>query len=180
MQSEIVSFDRPMLTEACRLVRQAFGDAEGENEGRVISELVEQLVMTTDPGDLKGFVSLLDDNIVAVVFFSRLSVPEGQRIFMLSPMAVATKWQHQGLGSNLIRHGLHNLWNNGVALVVTYGDPAYYGRFGFKQILSSTLCPPWPLSQPVGWQAVSASGLDIEPMEGQTTCVAAFNNPAYW
>lgn len=180
MSIEIQPFEPIMRRDVCRLVQQVFDEADGEDEGRAISELVAQLVDKTDPQDLHAFVSRHGGEIVATVFFSRLSLPGKTSMFLLSPMAVATRCQQQGVGSALIRHGLQTLWDNGIELVVTYGDPAYYGRFGFKQISTSTLCPPWPLSQPIGWQAASASGLDIAPLQGRTTCVAAFNDPVYW
>lgn len=50
----------------------------------------------------------------------------------LAPLAVAPEAQGRGIGSALVRAGLKVCAEGGVDGVVVLGDPAYYGRFGFK------------------------------------------------
>ena len=50
----------------------------------------------------------------------------------LAPVAVLPEYRRQGIAANLIRVGLEQCKERGVGLVIVLGDPAYYGRFGFK------------------------------------------------
>ena len=52
--------------------------------------------------------------------------------FGLAPLSVSPKHQHQGIGSALIGAGLARLDELGAQGCVVLGDPAYYGRFGFR------------------------------------------------
>jgi predicted N-acetyltransferase YhbS len=50
----------------------------------------------------------------------------------LGPLAVVPERQGQGVGSRLVRSALEHLSGLGAAGCVLLGDPAYYGRFGFR------------------------------------------------
>ncbi len=50
---------------------------------------------------------------------------------MLSPLAVIPERQREGIGADLVRHGLDLLDKHAVPLVFLEGDPAYYSRLGF-------------------------------------------------
>lgn len=52
---------------------------------------------------------------------------------VLSPVGVIPQRQHEGIGSALIRHGLHLLDQRGVPLVFLEGDPGFYSRLGFRR-----------------------------------------------
>ena len=39
----------------------------------------------------------------------------------------------------------------GIDAVLTYGDPAFYGRLGFRPLDPRETAPPFPLSMPQGW-----------------------------
>ncbi|MCP8689867.1 GNAT family N-acetyltransferase [Marinobacterium sedimentorum] len=71
--------------------------------------------------------------IVGHIAFSPVTV-EGQACgwFGLGPVSVRPERQGQGIASQLIRQGLRNLEARGAEAVVLVGEPAYYGRFGFK------------------------------------------------
>jgi putative acetyltransferase len=56
---------------------------------------------------------------------------------------VLPRWQRQGIGSALVRHGLALCRERGISAVVVLGDPAYYGRFGFSPALARGLKTPW-------------------------------------
>lgn len=157
-----------------------FSASEGADEGAVIGELVRGLLAGTDSADLQGFVLLADDQPIGCVLFSRLWFESGEEVFLLSPMAIHPDFQNQGLGQRLIRHALQTLETHGVELVVTYGDPAFYSKLAFKPVSESEIQPPYPLSQPMGWQACSLAGTGDLKLKGQARCVAAFQNPAIW
>lgn len=52
--------------------------------------------------------------------------------FGLGPISVAPEWQRRGMGSLLMREALQLLRARGAAGCVLVGDPAFYGRFGFR------------------------------------------------
>ncbi|TNF34849.1 MAG: N-acetyltransferase [Gammaproteobacteria bacterium] len=163
------------------LFTDVFSASEGDAEGRRIGQLVSALVAGTPPQDLLGYVArAADGNIVGCIFFSRFWVPDGQTAFLLSPVAIATPVQGTGIGQQLIRYGLQQLASLGVALVFTYGDPAFYGKTGFMPISEQIVAAPCAMSQPEGWLAQSLDGRPVAPMHGATRCVDALADPQYW
>jgi putative acetyltransferase len=81
---------------------------------------------------------------------------EGSRetLALLGPLAVMPDWQRLGVGSGLINQGFQHLKSLGIAQVMVLGDPAYYGRFGFKP--DRIVLPPYPMphSWLDAWQSV--------------------------
>lgn len=75
-----------------------------------------------------------DDGIViGHIAFSPVSLSGGEgRWYGLGPLSVVPDRQGKGTGSALVREGLNELRTLGAAGCVLLGDPAYYGRFGFR------------------------------------------------
>lgn len=69
--------------------------------------------------------------VVGHVVFTRLSV-RGAPALALAPLAVDPSTQRRGVGTVLVEEGLRRAVAAGESLVVVLGDPAYYGRFGFR------------------------------------------------
>lgn len=80
-----------------------------------------------------SLVAERDARLVGHIAFSPVTI-DGRpgAWFGLGPLAVAPHWQRQGVGASLVRHGLQQLREQGAAGCVVLGDPAYYGRFGFR------------------------------------------------
>ncbi|MEW6444836.1 MAG: GNAT family N-acetyltransferase [Pseudomonadota bacterium] len=163
-----------------RLFTSVFSDSEGEAEGALIGRLASALLETTDEHDLFNFVAEVDGKIVGSVFFSRLSFEDAIQAFILAPVAVLTDYQGQGIGQALIRHGLDELRTCGVRVVLTYGDPRFYGKLGFQPVSHHVIRPPFELSLPEGWLGQSLDDAPIESLSGCCGCVAALNDPVYW
>lgn len=157
----------------------AFTDSEGPEEGKIIGELVANMIRKTPSNDLIGFV-MIEDGLVGAVFFSRFVLPVNKKAYILSPMAIATSLQRQGLGQQLINHGIDALEEESVEILLTYGDPHYYGRFGFETISEQIIESPQPLSFPHGWLAQSLSNEPLVEMPGETRCISALDNAVYW
>ncbi len=51
---------------------------------------------------------------------------------LIGPMAVLPEFQSQGIGSALMKEALQLLRSAGMNGAALVGDPAYYGRFGFR------------------------------------------------
>jgi putative acetyltransferase len=55
------------------------------------------------------------------------------RVAGLGPMAVTPSRQRNGIGSELVLHGLEECRREGYEAVVVVGHPDYYPRFGFRR-----------------------------------------------
>ena len=163
------------------LFESTFGASEGTEEGRLIGTLVKNLLETTKREDRAVFTAREGDVLAGAIIFSRLAYDEDARdVFLLAPVAVETGRQGQGIGQALIRHGLAAMRDRGADVAITYGDPAYYGKVGFRPIGEDMAPPPQPLQQPEGWLAQSLTGRPLDPLKGRARCVPAFDDPAYW
>jgi predicted N-acetyltransferase YhbS len=101
-------------------------------------------------------------------------------MFILGPLAVQTERQGEGVGQRLIHYGIKELKERGIRILVTYGDPSFYSKTGFKQIDEGIIEPPLKLSQPEGWLAQTLDGSPILKVEGKCSCVSALNDERYW
>jgi putative acetyltransferase len=61
----------------------------------------------------------------------------------LAPLAVRPDRQRRGVGAALVRAGMGACSKAGVAAIVVLGEPAYYGRFGFRSETASRLRAPF-------------------------------------
>ena len=71
--------------------------------------------------------------IVGHAAFSPVTIAgEAQGWYGLGPLSVSPARQREGIGSALVRGGLERLAGERAAGCVVLGEPAYYGRFGFR------------------------------------------------
>ena len=99
---------------------------------------------------------------------------------ILSPMAVSTARQGEGIGQSLIGHALEELAREGIDVALTYGDPNFYSKVGFKPVSLAEAAAPLRLSYPEGWIGQAITGGSFEPLKGTCACVPALNDPALW
>ncbi|MDA0149599.1 GNAT family N-acetyltransferase [Vibrio sp. LaRot3] len=183
-----MKFSRYLATQTSQIEQlflDTFADSEGAEEGQVIAMLVKDLFVKTASHDLECFVAISEDEQImgAIVFTpldNEVDSNERERMCLLSPVAVSTSVQGQGIGQALINYGLNQMSKAGNFIAVTYGDPSFYSKVGFKQIAESIIPAPFPLSYPNGWLAVSLTGSNITPVSGTTRCVEALNDAKYW
>lgn len=62
----------------------------------------------------------------------------------LGPIAVAPESQARGVGTRLVTEALNALQSAGAAGCVVLGEPAFYGRFGFKPAAPFLILPNVP------------------------------------
>jgi putative acetyltransferase len=104
-----------------------------------------------------SLVATVEGRAVGHVAFSPVTLSDGtEGWFGLGPVSVLPGLQRRGIGTALIQEGLARLRATGAAGVVLVGDPAYYGRFGFRHRPELTLAdvPPavflaLPLAGPI-------------------------------
>ena len=118
--------EKPEDTSAIRIVlEQAFGQPE---EADLVDLLRARQAVTL------SLVAVRDDQIVAHILFSPVTVESGDQSFGgigLGPMGVLPEYQGQGIGSQLVQIGLERCRQAGHAIVVVLGHPEFYAKFGF-------------------------------------------------
>lgn len=163
------------------LFSATFTASEGTDEGDLIGTLVSKLLGSTQPNDIYVFTAIDEGEIIGGAIFTRLLYADDTRsVYILSPMAVATNRQGEGVGKALLNHALAVLRDDGVAVAITYGDPTFYSKVGFLPLDKDTAASPLPLSVPMGWVGQSLTDKPLLPLKGKCTCVSALNDPAIW
>jgi len=173
-------YESSSAIEIKELFTSVFTNSEGQAEGNLIGNLAFELQGTTNPEDIFGSVARDGQTIIGCIFFTRLKFEVQINAFILSPVAVATQYQNQGIGQELIKFGINYLKKNNVELLITYGDPNFYAKIGFKHISENIIKAPLKLTYPTGWLAQSLVSEHIEQIKGKSICVGALNDQQYW
>ncbi|MDT0681617.1 N-acetyltransferase [Roseicyclus sp. F158] len=163
------------------LFKDAFTASEGEAEGDLVASLVTGMLSSVAQDDIFVSSAIDDGTLVGTVIFTRMDYTEDERtVFILSPAAISTRRQGEGIGQALLSHGLNTLRKSGVDVVLTYGDPNFYSKVGFETITEEIARAPLPLSHPEGWLGQSLKTEALKPLQGAPTCVAPLNDPSLW
>jgi putative acetyltransferase len=163
------------------LFATTFTASEGPDEGALIGGLVRDLLAATPAEDIRVFCAEDEGNTIGAAIFTRLTYSDDPHIvFLLSPMAVAPQRQRKGIGQALLSQAFEALRSEGIQIVITYGDPNYYGRVGFMPITEDHARAPLPLSLPHGWIGQSLTEEQMPALQGPSTCVAALNRNNVW
>jgi putative acetyltransferase len=81
---------------------------------------------------LLSLVAERSGRIVGHVAVSATTIGEQGDWALIGPMAVLPGFQSRGIGSALMEDALRRLRSAGLNGAALVGDPAYYGRFGFR------------------------------------------------
>jgi len=173
-------YQTEQIADIQNLFRDTFTDSEGEKEGQIIGKLAFEMLSTTPAKDLYCFIASDQQQLAGSIILSRLVFETGITAFILAPVAVATTYQKQGIGQQLIQFALDQLKNDDVELVVTYGDPRFYSKVGFKEVATNTIPAPFDLSMPEGWLALSLKEQQLPTITGSVSCVPALSKAEYW
>ncbi len=166
--------------EIVNLFRSVFTASEGEEEGKLIGVLATELSSEIDNQDIICIGTFQDGVLIGSIFLTRLVFSGNFQVYMLAPVAVSTEYQSKGVGKDLIAYGLNELRRRDVDVVITYGDPMFYSKIGFKSLSETIIKAPLKLSMPEGWLGQSLTEEPIPTIDDRPNCVEAFNNPAYW
>ncbi|WP_312820989.1 N-acetyltransferase [Brevundimonas sp.] len=120
------SADRAAIHSLTQLAFQGHPHSDG-SEPRIIDALRDAKALTI------SIVAELEGQIVGHAAFSPVEWNSQPGWFGLGPVSVHPELQGRGIGQKLIDSGLEQLRVIGASGCVVMGDPAYYGRFGFKQ-----------------------------------------------
>lgn len=153
---------------------------EGES-GLIANLAVDLLSLETTPVTL-SLVAESEGSAVGHVAFSPVAFLESESVqgHILAPLAVNPARQKSGIGSALVEEGLRRLSATGTSIFFVYGDPKFYGRFGFRGDAAEPFTPPYDLKYPFGWQAITLDELLARQCAGPIACVSALCNPELW
>lgn len=79
-----------------------------------------------------SLVALAGPEVVGHVAFSPVRLTGSDAGVGLAPVAVLPAFRRRGVAAGLIREGLARCAASGSGFAVVLGEPAYYGRFGFR------------------------------------------------
>ena len=153
---------------------------EGERE--IVSNLAIRLLSEETTPQTISLVAEADGAVVGHIAFSPVTIKYNEvwKGYILAPLAVKPEYQKRQIGSKLIESGLEQLSTMGVHALFVYGDPKYYGKFGFNAELASSYSPPYELQYPFGWQAMTLNkGISTESTV-QISCVDPLNDATLW
>lgn len=159
-----------------RVHLEAFGEDEGEENYRLVDELLED--STAMP--ILSLVAERSNRIVGSIIFStiHLEAAEGVGAYILCPLAVLPQCQGAGIGTLLINRGLKILRDRGAELVMVLGDPNYYTRTGFKT--NHGILAPYELHYPDAWMGLELTEGALHRARGKIRCALSLNSPEYW
>lgn len=161
-----------------KVIETAFSD----EENKVIMSLVADLAKEITVSSIKSLIAEKDNQVIGYVSYSPIFLKSDSSIsgYILAPLAVSPDHQKQGVGSNLINSGIDMLTKDGVGVLLVYGDPDYYGRFGFKEEVGRSFVPPYPLEYLFGWLGMTLNDTAIPNTPIKFGCVTALSKPDMW
>jgi len=156
---------------------QAFDISEAE----LVAKLAADLLSEKSIPETLSLIAIEDDLIVGHIAFSPVYLVKSQEFVatILAPLAVLPSYQKNKVGSSLIKFGLKLISNSGESLVLVYGDPNYYSKFGFNSELAKSFIPPYKLQYPEGWLVLNLNDT-VLPLGGKIDCVGPLNYPDLW
>lgn len=115
--------------EIAEITRAAFQRRFGAGDG----EAALIAALRADGDVVVELAALEAGAVVGHAMFSRAAAePALCHLAALAPVAVRIDRQGQGIGDSLIRAGIAFCRDKGIEAAIVLGDPAYYGRFGFR------------------------------------------------
>ena len=163
-------------------VREVHLCAFSEGERQMVSTLAVNLLSEETNPETISLVAVADGAVVGHIAFSPVIINNNKSWigYILAPLGVKPEYQKRQIGSKLIKSGMERLSKMGVNVVFVYGDPKYYGKFGFNADVASGYSPPYELQYPFGWQAVALNEGGISESTVKISCVAPLSVPELW
>ena len=153
-----------------------------EGERDVVSKLAVNLLSEESTPQTISLVAETKGIVVGHVTFSPVTIGSDENFhgYILAPLGVKPNYQKRRIGSKLIESGMERLSKMGVNVLFVYGDPKYYGKFGFNADLASGYSPPYELQYPFGWQAIILNEGVFPESTVKLSCVDSLKDAELW
>jgi putative acetyltransferase len=153
-----------------------------EGERDIVSKLAVDLLSEETIPETISLVAETEGAVVGHVTFSPVTIAAQERCqgYILAPLGVNPRYQHRRIGSQLVESGIRRLSSKGVGVIFVYGDPKYYGRFGFSADAAAPYVPPFSLQYPFGWQGIDFEACRTRTSPANIFCVKSLCDPALW
>ena len=151
-----------------------------KGENLFIANVAQQITSEARSSQSYPLVAEQEGVVVGFIAFTPLTIESGITGFLLAPLAVHPEHQRSGIGTSLIKTGTDILTKEGVDFLFTYGDPDYYGRFGFNTTDAAKFIPPYPLEYDFGWIGMKLRQTHAPREPVRFDCVPALMNEALW
>lgn len=123
------------LEKSLDLVERVFAESEGEESGKIVRCLVEEIRSKKFYLPELDLVMVNEDEcVIGYAMFSRFHL-EGKyenQLLLLSPVAVKTELQRQHISKELIEAGFEKAKEMGYKAIIVEGNPKNYNSRGFK------------------------------------------------
>ena len=163
-------------------VRQIHLAAFPESENLIVSSLAVNLLAEESAPETISLIAEVDGTAAGHIAFSPVTSDKDKRWsgYILSPLAVKPDYQKRQIGSKLIETGMAQLSKMGVNALFVYGDPEYYGLFGFDADKAAPYLAPYELEFPFGWQVIILNDYPLVEPSVRLSCVESLSDPALW
>lgn len=163
-------------------IRSVYESAFPEAESAAVAKLALDLLSEATIPPTISLVAEVEGVIVGHVCFSPVT-RHGSTDFIgyiLAPLAVRPEQQKRGIGSSLIKSGIERVLEHDPEVILVYGDPAYYGRFGFRVEVAAGCLPPYPLKFPFGWQGMALRNREPDSGGTRIACAPPLCDASLW
>lgn len=156
--------------------------AFSEEEREIVCKLAIALLSENTTPPTISLVAEAESDVIGHVAFSPVAIDDSKSLqgYILAPLGVKPNYQNRGIGSKLINTGIQQLSKMGVNMLFVYGDPKYYGRFGFSADIAKLYIPPYKLQYTYGWQAIALNESKTVSSPVKITCVPSLCNSELW
>ncbi|MBN2332161.1 MAG: N-acetyltransferase [Deltaproteobacteria bacterium] len=163
-------------------IRTVYSSAFPKGESEIVAKLAIDLLSENTTPQTISLIAETDNSVVGHVAFSPVGIDNNEncQAYILAPLAVHPDYQKRHIGSTLIEYGMQQLSGMGVNVVFVYGDPKYYGRFGFNADTARNYTAPYNLQYPFGWQAVVLNECNLEKAPVTISCSTSLCDPTLW
>ncbi|MCG6941927.1 MAG: N-acetyltransferase [Thiohalocapsa sp.] len=163
-------------------IKRIYSSAFPKGEREIVTKLAVELLSEKTIPKTISLIAEVDDVVVGHIAFSPVRIDDSDhcRAYILAPLAVQADCQRRRIGSMLIEYGLRQLSVAEINIVFVYGDPKYYGRFGFDAETARNYIAPCELQYPFGWQAVVLKECSGRGAPSTITCVRSLCDPELW
>lgn len=177
MASTVV-LDKRHLNSLEAVFAHAFSAAEAPR----VAQLTRELILHSGSPENVCLGHEVEHRLVACLAMSPVffTEPTELRAYILAPLAVHKAFEGRGIASKLIEEAQHILVARGVDVLLVYGDPKFYGRFGFGAEAARSFIPPYALKYPFGWQAKRLGHRPLAAAHLPFHCVEALSDAALW